>query len=49
MYNGAGKFIKNTGVPSKSGVSGGILSVIPGTGALASLSPKLNKEVNIFV
>lgn len=46
MYNGAGKFTKDLGVPSKSGVSGGLLSVIPGIGAFASWSPKLNKEGN---
>ena len=46
MYNGAGKFVKSMGVPSKSGVSGGLLSVIPGIGAFASFAPKLNKEGN---
>lgn len=46
MYNGAGKFTKDWGVPSKSGVSGGLLTVIPGAGALASFSPKLNSEGN---
>lgn len=49
MYNGAGKFIKNSGVPSKSGVSGGILSVLPGVGALATVSPRLNNEVKVFL
>ena len=42
MYNGTGKFLKNIGAPSKSGVSGGILSVIPGVGALATFAPKVN-------
>lgn len=46
MYNGAGKFTKNFGVPSKSGVSGGLLTIIPGIGAFASWSPRLNKEGN---
>ncbi len=46
MYNGAGKFVKDLGIPSKSGVSGGLLSVVPGIGAVASFAPKLNKEGN---
>lgn len=44
MYNGSGKFTKDHGVPSKSGVSGGLMTVIPGIGAVASYSPPLNKE-----
>ena len=46
MYNGAGKFTKDLGVPSKSGVSGGLLSVVPGLGAFATWSPLLNEEGN---
>jgi len=46
MYNGAGKFVKNLGIPSKSGVSGGLLSVVPGIGALTTWGPKLNDEGN---
>lgn len=46
MYDGAGKFTKDIGVPSKSGVAGGLLSIIPGIGALASWSPPLNEEGN---
>ena len=44
MYNGAGKFTKDWGVPTKSGISGGLLTVIPGMGAFATFSPKLNAE-----
>lgn len=46
MYNGAGTFTMDHGVPSKSGVSGGLLTVIPGIGAVASWSPPLNEEGN---
>jgi len=46
MYNGAGRFTKDLGVPAKSGVSGGLMTVIPGIGAFATWSPKLNKEGN---
>ena len=46
MYNGAGKFTKDHGVPTKSGVSGGLLTVIPGIGACASFSPPLNEKGN---
>ena len=46
MYNGAGKFTKDLGVPAKSGVSGGLLTVIPGIGSFVTFSPKLNLEGN---
>lgn len=46
MYNGAGKFVKDLGIPSKSGVSGNLMSVIPGIGSVATMSPKLNAEGN---
>lgn len=46
MYNGSGKFTKELGIPSKSGVAGGLLSVVPGIGAIATWSPKLNDEGN---
>ena len=44
MYNGAGKFTKDHGVPSKCGMSGCLLSVVPGIGALATFAPPLNEE-----
>ncbi len=46
MYNGAGKFTMDLGVPSKSGVSGDLLTVIPGLGAFATFSPPINSEGN---
>lgn len=46
MYNGAGKFTKDWGVPSKSGVSGGLLTVVPGIGSFSTFSPRINKEGN---
>jgi glutaminase len=46
MYNGAGKFTKELGVPAKSGVSGGLLAVVPSLGAVATFSPKINSEGN---
>jgi glutaminase len=44
MYNGAGKFTTTYGVPSKSGISGGLMTVIPGIGAIGSFSPLVNEE-----
>ena len=46
MYNGAGKFTKDHGVPAKSGVSGGLMTVIPGIGCVSTYSPPLNEEGN---
>lgn len=44
MYNGAGKFTSAYGVPTKSGISGGLMTVIPGIGAVGSFSPLVNEE-----
>lgn len=46
MYDGAGKFTKDHGVPSKSGVAGGLMTVIPGIGAVGTWSPPLDEEGN---
>lgn len=46
MYDGAGKFTKDHGAPTKSGVSGGLMTVIPGIGSFSSWSPPLNEEGN---
>lgn len=46
MYDGAGRFAKDHGVPTKSGISGGLLAVIPGIGAVASYAPPLNEDGN---
>lgn len=46
MYNGTGKFTRAYGVPSKSGISGALLSVVPGVGAVATFSPPLTEEGN---
>ena len=46
MYNGAGKFTRDHGIPSKSGISGGLLTVVPGIGAVGSFSPLLNEKGN---
>lgn len=46
MYNGAGKFTKELGVPAKSGVSGDLLTIIPGIGSFVTFAPPLNAEGN---
>ncbi len=46
MYDGSGSFTMEHGAPSKSGVSGALLTVIPGLGAVGSFAPPLNDEGN---
>jgi hypothetical protein len=46
MYDGSGSFTLLHGAPSKSGVSGALLTVIPGLGAMGSFAPPLNDEGN---
>ncbi|MGO1524028.1 MAG: glutaminase A [Nesterenkonia sp.] len=42
MYDTAGDWITSVGVPAKSGVSGGIIGVLPGQLGLAVFSPRLD-------
>jgi len=46
MYNGAGKWIVDVGVPAKSGVSGVIMGVVPGVCGFAVFSPCLDQHGN---
>ena len=46
QYNCSGEFAFRVGVPSKSGVGGGILAVVPGSASVAVWSPGLDPSGN---
>jgi glutaminase A len=46
MYDAAGDWVSNVGIPAKSGVAGGILGALPGQVGLAAFSPKLDDKGN---
>ena len=46
MYNGAGKWIVDVGIPAKSGVAGFLLCVVPGVCGIAIYSPRLDQHGN---
>jgi len=46
MYDYAGEWIYNIGMPAKSGVSGGVMAVLPGHLGIAVFSPRLDSHGN---
>ncbi len=46
LYDESGEFAYNVGIPSKSGVSGGIVGVVPGKLGIAVYSPVVDKKGN---
>lgn len=46
MYDDAGDWVSNVGMPAKSGVGGGIVAVLPGQAGLAVYSPPLDPHGN---
>jgi glutaminase len=46
LYDGSGGWAWHVGLPSKSGVGGGILAVVPGKGAIAVFAPPLDAAGN---
>ena len=46
MYNAAGQWVAEVGVPAKSGVSGALLGAVPGALGIATWSPRLDERGN---
>lgn len=46
LYQASGRFAVRLGLPTKSGVSGALLSVVPNQGAIACYSPALDQAGN---
>lgn len=46
MYDASGGWLAAIGIPAKSGVSGGIIGVLPGQVGIASFSPRLDSTGN---
>ncbi|MEU5841342.1 glutaminase [Rhodococcus sp. NPDC047139] len=44
MYDAAGDWLSTVGIPAKSGVSGGIIGILPGQLGIAAYSPRLDEH-----
>ena len=44
MYDAAGDWMTEIGIPAKSGVSGGVFGVMPGQVGIATFSPRLDRH-----
>jgi glutaminase len=48
MYDYAGEWLYNIGMPAKSGVAGGVIAVLPGQLGIGVFSPRLDARGNSF-
>src|SRR4051794_36813772 len=46
MYDAAGEWVADVGLPAKSGVGGGVMAVLPGQRGIALFSPRLDRHGN---
>lgn len=46
LYERSGSWLMDVGLPGKSGIGGGMVTVSPGKGALGTFSPRLDNEGN---
>lgn len=46
LYDGSGGWAWQVGLPSKSGVGGGLLTIVPGKGAIVGFAPPLDQAGN---
>ena len=46
MYDAAGEWLANVGIPAKSGVAGGLLGALPGQVGIGVFSPRLDEHGN---
>ncbi|GAB96330.1 glutaminase [Kineosphaera limosa] len=46
MYDAAGDWLTNVGIPAKSGVAGGIIGALPGQVGIGTFSPRLDRFGN---
>jgi glutaminase len=46
MYETSGDWLYEVGLPGKSGVGGGIITIAPGKGGMGTFSPKLDRAGN---
>jgi len=44
MYDAAGDWLTTVGIPAKSGVSGGIIGILPGQVGIAAFSPRIDEH-----